>query len=336
MTSDPIYSSSQPVVAVVGATGLVGQVLLQVLAQRHFPVSRLVPMAGPRSVGQRLVFRGQTWTVLPASAQGFVGVDLVFFAATGELSRELAPTALAAGARVIDKSATWRMHPEVPLVVPEVNGGLIDANTRQVSSPNCTTTGLVMALEPLHRAAGLRSVQVTTLQAASGAGRLALEELESQNADLVHGNPLRNSFWPRPLAGNALPVCDRLELDGTSLEERKLLEETRKIMGLPELGMVATCTRVPVAVGHGAAVWVDLERELSVGEASTALGDFPGVRVMEQPTALDVVDQDEVLVGRIRQPLSGPGIQFWQVSDNLRKGAATNAVQIAECMLQQN
>ena len=336
MNQDPIYPTSAPRVAVVGATGLVGKMLLQILEERHFPVAQLLPLAGPNSLGKRIHFRGKACSVEQASSASFEGLDLVFFAASGELSRNLAPLAVKAGARVIDKSSTWRLDPSVPLVVPEVNGELIQADTTLVASPNCTTTGLVMALQPLHQAAGLRRVQVTTLQAASGAGRAALQELFDQESSAAKGQVPTAQHWPAVLAGNVLPLCDRLEHDGSSAEEHKLLHETRKIMGLPELELMATCTRVPVAVGHGASVWVETERELSCVEARAALSGFPGVRLTEQSSALDVAGSDEVLVGRLRRPLAGSGIQFWQVSDNLRKGAATNAVQIAELMLKLN
>jgi len=318
------------VVAVVGATGLVGQVLLSGLEQRGFPVGRLVPMAGPGSAGKKLTFAGQEYEIQAASPEGFHGVDLVFFAATGELSKRLAPAAVAAGAFVIDKSASWRMAPEVPLIVPEVNGAALRASDRLVASPNCTTTGLVMALEPLRRAAGLKRVHVTTLQAASGAGRFALEELGTQAAALGAGETPVAELWPEPLAGNVLPRCDELEPGGSSREERKLCQETRKILNLPNLELAATCTRVPVAVGHCASVWIETERDLDPAEARDLLQAFPGVEVAEDPTPASVAGRDEVQVGRIRRPLAGPGLQFWQVSDNLRKGAATNAIQIAE------
>jgi len=326
--------SRSPVVAVVGATGVVGGVLLRVLAEHAFPVRELRPLAGPRSVGLAVPYAGRDWRVAEALPEAFDGVDLVFFAATGALSRTLAPEALRRGARVIDKSATWRLEPEVPLVVPGVNGERVTAETRLVACPNCTTIGLVMALEPIRRAAGLERVTVTTLQAASGAGRDGLEELVAGEAARARGEEPRARTFPAVLAGNALPLCGEEEADGATTEERKLVLETRKILGLPELSIAATCTRVPVPVGHAASITLTTTEPLDPKGARRALEEFPGVRVVAAPTPADVAGTDEVLVGRIRTPLDGVGLQLWQVADNLRRGAATNAVEIAELWLE--
>jgi aspartate-semialdehyde dehydrogenase len=319
--------SSSLAVAVVGATGSVGETLLRVLEERRFPVGELRALSSAKSAGSRVRFGGREHVVAEARPAALRGADIVFFAATGELSRTLAPVAVEAGAWVVDKSSTWRLDPEVPLVVPEVNLGALAAHRRLVACPNCTTIGLVMALEPLRRAAGLAHVAVTTLQAASGAGREALEELA--------GAP--RGVFPRPLAANVLPQCDRFLDDDATAEERKLVEETRKILALPGLAVTATCVRVPVAVGHSATVLVETERPLAPEEARAALRAFPGVRVDEgtgYTTPLELAGRDEVAVGRVRRDPTHPRrLWLWCVVDNLRKGAATNAVQIAEAVL---
>ncbi len=331
-TERPGPLAAEPVVAVVGATGLVGEVLLARLEERGFPVSRLVPCAGRSSGSARVRFRGEELAVHDTTLASLAGVELVFFAATGELSRELAPELVRRGAIVIDKSSTWRLAPEVPLVVPEVNARLLTGKSRLIACPNCTTIGLVMALEPLRRVAGLARVVVTTLQAASGAGRAGLERLLSEEAPSRADRPV--SPFPGVLARNVLPRCEGLGADGETSEESKLRDETRKILALPELEVSATCVRVPVPVGHSAAVFVETLEPLSVEEARRALGAFPGVRIVDLPTPRDAAGGDEVLVGRIRRIPGRHGIQFFQASDNLRKGAATNAVQIAEALLE--
>jgi aspartate-semialdehyde dehydrogenase len=322
--------ASAPTVAVVGATGLVGETVLRVLEERGFPVGELRALGGARSAGARVRFRGREHGVEPAAPERLRGCAFVFFAATGELSRTLAPAAVELGARVIDKSSTWRMDPEVPLVVPEVNPQALARARGIVACPNCTTIGLVMVLEPLRRAAGLAHVAVTTLQAASGAGREGLRELRGEPASA-------SRVFPRPLAGNLLPQCDGFREDGYTAEEHKLCEETRKILGLPALALTMTCVRVPVAVGHSAAVLVETERALAPEAALAALRGFPGLHVRagdDYPTPLESAGRDEVFVGRVRADPTHPRrLWLWCVLDNLRKGAATNAVQIAEELL---
>jgi aspartate-semialdehyde dehydrogenase len=333
----PAARSDLPRVAVVGATGLVGETLLRVLQERGFPVGELRPLGSGRSAGSRVRFAGHDWPVGEATPEALQGMDLVFFAATGELSRTLGPVAVEGGALVIDKSSTWRMAEHVPLVVPEINAAALDGLPRGkagggteggalVACPNCTTIGLVMALEPLRRAAGLASVVVTTFQAASGAGREALEELETRAAE--------PRVLPRALERNVVPQCDAFRADGATAEEQKLVDETRKILGLPDLKLTATCVRVPVAVGHSAAVLVETERALSMDEALAALRAFPGLSVggaSEYATPREAAGRAEVFVGRVRLDPSHPRrLWLWTVVDNLRKGAATNAVQIAE------
>jgi len=314
------------VVAVVGASGLVGEVLLGVLAERGFPVGELRPLASPRDPGRAVRFAGAELPLAPVSAERFAGCDLVFFAATADLSRALAPQAVRAGAIVVDKSSTWRMHPEVPLVVPEVNPGAL-AGARLVASPNCTTTGLVLALEPLRRAAGLARVVVTTVQAVSGAGRAGL-------AALAGAEDARGPF-AAPIRANVVPLCELPAAEGYTSEETKLRDETRRILGLPRLELSATCLRVPVEVGHGASVLVETERPLALEAAAAALAAFPGVELRAElpPTPREVAGTDAVLVGRLRSAWDGRALWLWEVSDNLRRGAATNAVRIAELLL---
>jgi aspartate-semialdehyde dehydrogenase len=326
-------------VALVGATGAVGEVLLEVLAERGFPVGELRLLASERSAGTTLRFAGHDHPVREVKPEAFDGVDFAFFAATGALSKELAPEVARRGGIAIDKSNTWRMDPEVPLVVPEINPEALEKHRGIVACPNCTTIGFVMALEPLRRAAGLRSVVVTTLQAVSGTGKPGLEELERQLGELERGEPATLKTYAARIAHNVLPLCESFRDDGYSTEEMKLLHETRKIMGLPELQVSMTCVRVPVRVGHAASMLVETERALAPEQARAALAAFPGVEVVDDPgrdvfpTPADASGRDEVLVGRIRRDLGSERLWLWQVSDNLRKGAATNAVQVAEEMI---
>lgn len=330
-----------PVIAVVGATGLVGEILLRVLEERDFPVHALRPMASARSAGSKVLFRGQDWEVVEARKDAFGGVDLVFFAATGALSRELAPAAVAAGATVIDKSSTWRMSDGVALVVPEINAASIPSEPAILACPNCSTIGVVQVLAPIQRAAGLRRVVITTLQAASGSGRDGVNELRGQLAALAAGeDPPPAKVFGAQLAGNVVPHCDGFEADGYTHEESKLSNETRKILGLPTLPVTATCVRVPVEVGHSASILVETETPLSVEQARAALATQAGVRVVDNPVAgryptpLEVTATDDILVGRIRVDRDDPHrLWLWQVGDNLRKGAATNAAQTAEAWL---
>lgn len=329
------------VVAIVGATGAVGEVLLDVLAQRSFPIRELRPLASERSAGSTIRFAGRDVEVREAVPDAFDGVDFVFFAATGSLSKDLAPEAARRGAVVIDKSSTWRMDDSVPLVVPEINPHALAGHQGIIACPNCTTIGFVMALEPLRRAAGLRRIVVTTMQAVSGAGRPGIDELEEQVSAIRRGEKPIASTFAAPIAYNVVPLCETFRDDGYSTEEVKLLFETRKILEMPDLEVAMTCVRVPVPVGHSATILVETEGPLSVDAARRALDEFPGVSVIDDPahnafpTPADVVGRDEVLVGRIRKDLASNRLWLWQVSDNLRKGAATNAVQIAESMIRQ-
>ena len=333
-------TQKDPVIAVAGATGAVGAVLPKLLEERNFPVSQLKPLASERSAGTQVRFRGQNIPVEVAQADAFDGVDFAFFAATGSLSKELAPEVAKRGGVALDKSSTWRMNDDVPLVVPELNPDALDHPQGIVAWPNCTTIGFVMALEPLRRIAGLKSVVVTTLQAVSGAGLPGLEDLDEQleatAADRVAPQP---KAFAAPIAHNVVPLCENFRDDGFSSEEVKLLFETRKILEEPELDVSMTCVRVPVRVGHGASMLIETEKPLSPEQARAALSAFPGVEVIDDPearrfpTPLDVEGRDEVLVGRVRRDLASDRLWLWQVSDNLRKGASTNAIQIAEELL---
>jgi aspartate-semialdehyde dehydrogenase len=324
-------------VAVVGATGAVGEVVLRLLEERRFPVGELRALASGRSAGTTVRFAGRGVEVAEARPEAFDGVDFAFFAATGALSKELAPEVARRGGIAIDKSSTWRLDENVPLVVPEINPDALEKQRGIVACPNCTTIGFVMALEPIRRAAGLKSVVVTTLQAVSGTGKPGIDELERQLGESAQGKPPTTSTYPAPIAHNVLPLCETFRDDGYSTEEVKLLYETRKIMDLPQHVAVAmTCVRVPVPIGHSASMLVETERPLAPEDARRALAAFPGVVVVDDPannvfpTPRDVAGRDEVLVGRIRRDLGSDKLWLWQVSDNLRKGAATNAIQIAE------
>ncbi|MDD9932879.1 MAG: aspartate-semialdehyde dehydrogenase [Myxococcales bacterium] len=334
-------SLSSPLrVAVVGATGAVGEVLFEILEQRDFPIAELIPLASRRSVGTEITFAGKRLPVQEAKPEAFEGVDLVFFAATGSLSAELAPEAVKRGAVVIDKSNTFRSDPEVPLVVPEINAAALLDHRGIIACPNCTTIGLVMALAPIRRVAGIRSLVVTTLQAASGAGRDGIDELAVQTRALAAGEPLAApAAFPVPIAHNVIPLCERFTEDDYSTEEHKLVSETRKIFDQPDLPISITAVRVPVPVGHSAAVLIETERPLDVADARAAVAAFPGLELVDDPasnrfpTPRDVAGTDPVLVGRIRKDLNSDRLWLFESSDNLRKGAALNATQVAEALL---
>jgi len=318
-------------VAVLGATGAVGQTMLRVLEERGFPAEEIVPLASERSEGRMLEWRGREWRVRRPSADAFRGCQIALFSAGAARSKEWAPVAAAEGAVVVDNSSAWRMDPEVPLVVPEVNGARIGERPRGIiANPNCVVIQLVLALEALRRAAGLRRVWASTYQSVSGAGARGVAALR---AELDGGTPETTPF-PAPIAGNVIPSIGPAAAGGWTEEEEKIRNEARKILELPGLAVAATCVRVPVEVGHGAAAAVELEQPLSVEEARAALEAMPGVAVAEDawgPVPRDVAGQDTVRVGRLRSDPDDPRtLHLWVVGDNLRKGAATNAVQIAE------
>jgi len=323
--------------AVVGATGVIGREVVSILEERGFPVGRLRLIASGRSAGSTMSFKGELVMVENLATVDFRGVDVVFSAPGASVSREFAPKAVAAGALVIDKSSAFRMDPDVPLIVPEVNPEAAFRHKGIISSPNCTTIPLVMVLWPLHRAFGVKRVVVSTYQAVSGAGKKAVDELLSQIVARFNERPIEVKALPHQIAFNCLPQIDVFREDGYTLEEVKLLEESRKIMGIPGLRLTATCVRVPVLVGHSEAVNVEFERPAEVAAVREILSSAPGVRVEDDPGAgeypmpLDAASGDEVLVGRIRADTSAQhAINLWLSCDNTRKGAALNAVQIAE------
>ncbi len=331
-----------PSVAVVGATGAVGEVLRKVLQERAFPFRSIKFLASERSAGKPLLFKGEQVPVEVLRPEAFTGIDLVFISAPAAVSREFAPIAARAGAVVVDKSSAWRMDPEVPLVVPEVNPEALRHLPRGiVANPNCSTIQMVVALKPLHDLAGLRRVVVSTYQASSGGGGKALEELDSQVRALGRGEAMPSArVHAARLVGNVLPHDWKPGPDGYTEEETKMVLETRKILGLPELRVSPTTVRVPVRVGHSEALNLEFERPITVEQARTALRQAPGVVLLddlargEVPLPSTAEGRDEVFVGRIRLDSTVPhGLNIWVVADNLRKGAATNAVQVAELLV---
>jgi aspartate-semialdehyde dehydrogenase len=328
------------VVAVVGATGAVGGEMIRQLEERGFPVEELVPLASERSLGRNVSYLGDELPVEVLDEHSFEGVDLALFSAGAEQATRWAPFAVSAGATVIDNSSAFRGDPDIPLVVPEVNPAALDAFRHPgiIANPNCSTIQLVVALAPLHREAGLSRVVVSTYQAVSGAGQRALDELVDQTRKLLGGLEAEAERFPRQIAFNLFPQIDQFVDHGETKEERKMRDETRRILGLPELPVSATCVRVPVLYGHSESVWAHFERPLSAEAAKQLLRQAPGVMLYDQdqeyPTAIEAAGTDATLVGRVRPDLSDPqGLCLWVVADNLRKGAATNAVQIAEIVV---
>lgn len=328
-------------VAVLGATGAVGRAMLAVLEERRFPVGRLVPLASPRSAGTTLRFSGADVRVEPVSAAAFEGVDVALFSAGSKPSKEWAPIAAQRGALVVDNSSAWRMDPEVPLCVPEVN---LDAARKPprgiVANPNCSTIQMVVALAPIHRANPIRRIVVSTYQAISGAGHDAVEHFRAQARAFAAGEPMPPGPLGKQLAGSLLMEWSRDAKSGYQEEELKMVHETRKILGDPGIRVSPTAVRVPVINGHAEAVAIECARPITAREARALIEGAPGVRVMDDfasgvyPTPLDGSGIDDVLVGRIRDDVGNPGgVLMWIVGDNLRKGAATNAVQIAEGLL---
>ena len=323
--------------AVVGVTGAVGQEILRVFERRNFPVSELIPLASERSVGMEVEFGGKKHKVRKLEAAAFTGVDVAFFSAGATRSREFIPIARKAGAVVVDNSSAYRMDPKVPLVVPEVNGDLLNAKPGLIANPNCSAAILAVALAPLHRLAGLESVVVATYQSASGAGAKAMAELDQQVRDFAVGKKLQAEVFPHVLAFNLFSHNSPVGKDGYNEEEQKMVEETRKIFSLPKLRMVPTCVRVPVPRAHSEAVVARFMRPISLAEANRALGGASGVRVVDHPEKnlfpmpSHASGELDVLVGRIREVEGDPNsIAFFVSGDQLLKGAAWNAVQIAE------
>jgi aspartate-semialdehyde dehydrogenase len=330
-------------VAVCGASGAVGCEMVSILEERHFPVADLKLLASERSAGERMKFCGDDIQVEKLGRNSFVGVDVALFSAGGSVSKDYAPTAVEAGAVVIDNTSVFRMEPDIPLVVPEVNPEDIAHFHERgiIANPNCSTIQMVVVLKPLDTAAKIRRVVVSTYQSVSGAGRSGIRELESQSLAVFNLKEIVCGRFPRQIAFNCLPHIDVFQDDGYSKEEHKMINESRKILHRPDLKLTATTVRVPVFFGHAEAVNVETERKLKVEEARQLLSKAPGVRVIDNikddlyPTSIDAVGIDETLVGRIREdPSVERGLDLWVVADNVRKGAALNAVQIAERLVE--
>jgi len=324
-------------VAVAGATGVVGGTVRRILEERDFPVADLRLLASARSAGRRLQFKGAEVEVRELGPGSFDGVDLVFFAAGGSVSTEYAPQAVAAGATVIDKSSVFRQDPGVPLVVPEVNADHLVTHTGLIATPNCSTIQMVVALKPLYDAAGIERVVVSTYQAVSGSGQAGIAALDAQARQWAAGEQVEQQFYPYQIAFNLLPHIDSFLPSGATKEEQKMVDETVKIFADRHLKVTATCVRVPVFGAHSEAVNVQTRTKLSAAEARELLAAAPGIVVVDDPAdlrypmPLPAEGADPVFVGRIREDVTiDNGLDLWVVSDNLRKGAALNAVQIAE------
>jgi len=329
-------------VAVCGATGAVGREMLAVLEERDFPATEVVPLASERSEGETLEFKGETLRVQKLDEHSFDGVDIALFSAGADVSRQFSPIASKAGAVVVDNSSAFRMDPDVPLVVPEVNPGDVENFDAKgiIANPNCSTIQMVVALKPLHDAAGLVRVHVATYQSVSGAGQKGIDELSEQVRRLFNGQDVDPpGKMPHRIAFNVIPHIDDFVASGYTKEEMKMVDETRKILHLAELPVSATCVRVPVFFGHAEAVTIETEKKLGADEARKILAEAPGVKVLDAPAdriypmPLLAAGDDATLVGRIRDDLSvAHGLELFVVADNVRKGAATNAVQIAELL----
>jgi aspartate-semialdehyde dehydrogenase len=331
-------------VAVVGATGAVGQQMVACLEERRFPVAQLFPLASERSLGKKVTFLGKEIQVEVLDQNSFKDIDLALFSAGGSISKEYGPIAAAAGAVVVDNSSAWRMDPDVPLVVPEVNPQDIAQYTTKgiIANPNCSTIQMVVVLQPLHAAAKIKRVVVSTYQAVSGTGQKAVEELAAQVRALFSNQEIVRKVYPHRIAFNCFPHIDVFQDNGYTKEEMKMVNETQKIMGDASIRVTATTVRVPVFYGHSESVNIETERKLTAPEAREILARAPGVKLVDDPLKnqypmpLDAAGQDLTLVGRIREDFSiDNGLNLWVVADNIRKGAATNAVQIAEILTQQ-
>ena len=330
-------------VTVVGATGMVGRHFLEILEERRFPIKGLRLLATTRSAGRKVLVGEREIEVEVTTAESFGGADFVFVSASGEASRQYCPIAAKAGAIAIDDSSAWRMDPRVPLVVPEVNAADVEHQQGIIAIPNCSTTPLVMCLWPVHRVNPIKRIIVDTYQSVSGTGKAAVDELNTQTEQVLAGKSVVPHVYPHQIAFNLLPHIDVFLDNGYTKEEWKMVNETRKIMHDEALAISATCVRVPVPVSHSAAVHVELTRPMSPDEVRDILAEAPGVTVQDEPSVnlypqpWAAAGQDDVFVGRIRKDSSHPnGIAMWIVSDNLRKGAALNAIQIAEELISRN
>lgn len=329
-------------VAVVGATGAVGEAMLTVLQERDFPVANLYPLASSRSVGKIVTFCGHGLEVTDLASFDFTKADIALFSAGGSVSKDFAPIAAAAGCVVIDNTSCFRYDEDIPLVVPEVNPLRIAQYTNRniIANPNCSTIQMVVALKPLYDAVGIARINVATYQAVSGTGKAAVSELVKQLGELLNGRPIKPAVYPQQIAFNVLPHIDQFEDNGYTREEMKMVWETKKILEDESILVNPTTVRVPVLYGHSEAIHLELKSPLSADQARQLLVKAPGVKVIDDPAKLKyptpithAVGHDDVFVGRIRQDISHPcGLNLWVVSDNIRKGAATNAVQIAELL----
>jgi aspartate-semialdehyde dehydrogenase len=329
-------------VAVVGATGAVGEEMRDILEERLFPLKQIRLLASKRSAGKMLDFGGKQIRVEELQQDSFEGVDIALFSAGGEVSAEFAPIAVERGAVVVDNTSHFRMEADVPLVVPEVNPGDIARFSKRgiIANPNCSTIQMVVALKPIHDAARIRRIVVSTYQSVSGAGRSAMEELSQQSVSLFNGKEIKKDKFPHQIAFNCIPHIDSFLESGYTKEEMKMVNETRKILGDPSIRVTATTVRVPVFCGHSESVNVETEKKLTAQEIKGILRQAPGVLLCDDtkanlyPMAIDCVGKDATFVGRIREDDSVPnGMNLWVVADNLRKGAALNAIQIAEILI---
>ncbi|KTD48616.1 aspartate-semialdehyde dehydrogenase [Legionella rubrilucens] len=329
-------------VAIVGATGAVGETFLTVLQERDFPVDKLYPLASERSAGKTVQFNNRELEVLNLADFDFSGVDIGLFSAGGSVSKQYAPIAAAAGCVVVDNTSCFRYDQDIPLVVPEVNAHRISEYTQRgiIANPNCSTIQMVVALKPLQDAVGIKRINVVTYQAVSGTGKKAISELIRQTGELLNGRPVDALVYPHQIAFNVLPHIDEFLENGYTREEMKMVWETKKIMEDDSILVNPTTVRVPVLYGHSEAIHLELKKPLSATEARKLLAKAPGVKVVDDPAKLlyptpftHAIGKDEVFVGRIREDITDPcGLNLWVVADNIRKGAATNAVQIAEIL----
>ncbi len=330
-------------VAVVGATGAVGETMISILEERNFPVGTLYPLASSRSAGKTIMFKGKSIKIQNLADFDFSQVQIGLFSAGGSISAEFAPKAAEAGCVVIDNTSHFRNDDDIPLVIPEVNEGAIAeySNRNIIANPNCSTIQMLVALKPIHDVTKIKRINVATYQAVSGTGKDAIEELASQSAGLMSGKPVECKVYPKQIAFNVLPHIDVFQENGYTREEMKMVWETRKIFADETIEVNPTCVRVPVFYSHSEAVHIETEEKLSAEQARSLLSKAPGIVVIDDrndggyPTAIpDSVGKDPVFVGRIREDISHPsGLNLWIVSDNVRKGAALNSIQIAEALI---
>jgi aspartate-semialdehyde dehydrogenase len=330
-------------VAILGATGAVGTELIELLASRNFPIAELKLFASPNSAGTKLKFRGEEITVEVVSDKSFEGIDIVLASAGGSTSKALAAQIVAAGAVMIDNSSAFRMVPNVPLIIPEVNPEAAAHHQGIIANPNCTTILMAVAIYPLHQIQPIQRIVAATYQSASGAGARAMAEVETQTRDILDGKTPKPEIFPYPLAFNLFPHNTPIDEHGYCEEEMKMVNETRKIFGVPDLRITATCVRVPVLRAHSEAINLEFATPFDPDTARSILATAPGVKLVEDwnanyfPMPIDASGKDEVLVGRIRQDISHPnGLELWLCGDQIRKGAALNAVQIAELLVEKH